>query len=105
MDYDSRCWAYKSWWSGDWLEVYYDEEAGESLYEVSFIPDLSGFFNKEEYNGYSTEYVGDENLILGEIDKIYVQLNYEDLDVLPLHIDGFTTVIRGPWKFEIDLQQ
>lgn len=87
------------------FDVHYDEEVSESLYEVSFTPDLRGLFNKEEYNGYSLEYVGDEDLILGEIDKLYVMLNYEDLDVLPLHIDDFTTVIRGPWRFEIDLQQ
>lgn len=87
------------------LDVHYDEAAEESLYEVSFTPDLGGLFNKEEYNGYSIQYVGHENLVLGEIDKLYVQLNYDNLKVLPLHIDDFTTIIRGPWQFEINLDE
>lgn len=86
------------------FDTNYDENTAESLLEIQ--PGVRHqLFKKPIYDGWGGSCrINDTNKI-GPMNQLDIQLNKKNLHEFTLYIESITTVKKGPWEFDINLNK
>lgn len=86
------------------IDTNYDESSKESLFfiepGVKFSP-----LRKPIYNGWSGNCAKGDEKIIGPMNQLDIQLEKENIDEFNLNIKSIITIKRGPWEFDISLDE
>lgn len=86
------------------FDTNYNEEATESLLDIYPAVNIQ-LFGEPIYDSWSRSYEINATKTIGPMNKLDIELNKKNLHQFNLYIETITTVKRGPWEFDINLDK